>query len=149
MSSMKLIECKSGYAETTVGGNTYAFERDGHGRFVCDVINLVHRACFLSIPDHYREVDRDPPKPDNGLDALDYSEPAEYLGEGDDADDDQGDDAQQAAPPEPEPVAEVPTVETVPTEPEPVAEVPTVETATVAPAAPAKQSARAKKADAK
>lgn len=42
-----LIECILGQAETTVGSSNYAFNRDEHGRFVAEVANATHVACFL------------------------------------------------------------------------------------------------------
>lgn len=42
-----LIECILGQAETTVGSSNYAFNRDEHGRFVAEVANAAHVACFL------------------------------------------------------------------------------------------------------
>ncbi|MBD9539919.1 hypothetical protein IB276_10680 [Ensifer sp. ENS04] len=59
MSDKQLIECLLGARETSIGGDTYRFERDRHGRFVSDVQSLVHRACLLSVV-HYREVPEHP-----------------------------------------------------------------------------------------
>jgi hypothetical protein len=50
---MTLIQCKSGAATPIVGGETYDFQRDKHGRFVCEVHKLTHVECLLSIADHY------------------------------------------------------------------------------------------------
>lgn len=59
-----LIECTTGPATTTIGGETYAFERDEYGRYVNDVQSLLHRALLLSVV-HYSEVPIEPEKPDD------------------------------------------------------------------------------------
>ena len=64
--SDKPIECTLGAVETSLGGDTYRFERDGYGRFVSEVHNLVHRACLLSVV-HYREVPEHPAERAPGL----------------------------------------------------------------------------------
>jgi hypothetical protein len=48
-----LVECIRGKAETSVGGLTYQFERDKHGRFVTEVHDPNHVKCLLSV-EHYR-----------------------------------------------------------------------------------------------
>ena len=58
---MPLIECISGPVETEVGGETYSFQRDEHGRCVCNVPNLRHAECLLSVAAHYRRADDDAP----------------------------------------------------------------------------------------
>ncbi|MBO3760343.1 hypothetical protein [Ciceribacter sp. L1K22] len=49
---MTLILCKLGVRETEVGGTTYKFDDDGHGRAVAEVQNLTHQACLLAV-EHY------------------------------------------------------------------------------------------------
>lgn len=44
----RLIESLIGHQETDVGGSTYVFTKDDHGRFVTLVHNLVHVQCLLS-----------------------------------------------------------------------------------------------------
>lgn len=56
-----LIECKTGKNEQRVGGETYRFERDEHGRFVAEVHSLVHVQILLSV-EHYQEVPNDQPE---------------------------------------------------------------------------------------
>lgn len=60
---MALIQCLLGAASPTLSSNTYMFERDQHGRFVCEVFDLVHIQCLLSRDDIYREVKAMPDKP--------------------------------------------------------------------------------------
>lgn len=60
---MALIQCLLGAASPTLSSNTYMFERDQHGRFVCEVFDLVHIQCLLSREDVYREVKAMPDKP--------------------------------------------------------------------------------------
>lgn len=88
---LKLIECTKGYAETGIGGQTYVFARDAYGRFTSEVLNLVHRACLLSVR-HYQEVDHEPADMRSTLDALEYADEADHLGDGDDDDADGDDD---------------------------------------------------------
>lgn len=59
-----VIECTLGATEQTVGGITYSFDRDAHGRFVNEVNSVLHRSIFLNVQ-HYREVPLDPPPPDD------------------------------------------------------------------------------------
>lgn len=85
---MKLIECITGPAEPTIGGTSYVFERDGGGRFVCEVTNLVHRSCLLSVTDHYREAEPlavvlgDPAKPEELDDENDENDDEDDDGQG-------------------------------------------------------------------
>jgi hypothetical protein len=51
---MALIQCLLGSATPVLSSTTYAFERDDHGRFVCEVHDLVHIQCLLSRDDIYR-----------------------------------------------------------------------------------------------
>ena len=44
----RLIESLIGHQSTDVGGSTYVFTKDDHGRFVALVHNLVHVQCLLS-----------------------------------------------------------------------------------------------------
>lgn len=82
-----VIECTLGATEQTVGGITYSFDRDAHGRFVNEVNSVLHRSIFLNVV-HYREVPLDPPPPE------DEQEIPSFLsgqgGTGDDAGDDDG-----------------------------------------------------------
>ena len=59
-----VIECTLGATEQTVGGITYSFDRDTHGRFVNEVNSVLHRSIFLNVQ-HYREVPLDPPPPED------------------------------------------------------------------------------------
>lgn len=59
-----VIECTLGATEQTVGGITYSFDRDAHGRFVNEVNSVLHRSIFLNVQ-HYREVPLDPPPPED------------------------------------------------------------------------------------
>lgn len=77
---MPIIECKSGYAETQVSGNTYLFNRDQQGRFVALIENPDHLHCLLSVS-HYKLVDDDAPENmhnDTGQQAV---APKEQAGE--------------------------------------------------------------------
>lgn len=60
---MALIQCLLGAASPVLSSQTYMFERDHHGRFVCEVFDLVHIQCLLSRDDIYREVKDTPEKP--------------------------------------------------------------------------------------
>lgn len=60
---MALIQCLLGAASPVLSSHTYSFERDAHGRFVCEVFDLVHIQCLLSRDDIYREVKAEPEKP--------------------------------------------------------------------------------------
>ncbi len=60
---MALIQCLLGAASPVLSSQTYMFERDHHGRFVCEVFDLVHIQCLLSRDDIYREVKDTPAKP--------------------------------------------------------------------------------------
>lgn len=55
-----VIECLRGATEQTIGGITYSFNRDEHGRFVNEVNSVLHRSIFLNV-EHYREAPLDPP----------------------------------------------------------------------------------------
>jgi hypothetical protein len=79
---LKLIECTRGYAQTSLGGTEYTFERDQFGRFVSEVINLTHRSLLLSVV-HYREVDRIVEVPAD-LSALEFDAEDDHLGDEDD-----------------------------------------------------------------
>lgn len=57
---MALIQCLLGAASPTLSSQTYSFDRDRHGRFVCEVFDLVHIQCLLSRDDVYREVKETP-----------------------------------------------------------------------------------------
>ncbi|PYG56637.1 hypothetical protein [Rhizobium sp. UGM030330-04] len=59
-----VIECTLGATEQTIGGITYSFDRDAHGRFVNEVNSVLHRSIFLNVA-HYREVPLDPPPPED------------------------------------------------------------------------------------
>jgi hypothetical protein len=134
-SKLKLIECKRGYAETSLGGQNYIFAADKYGRFTSEVINLTHRALFLGIK-HYQEVERELPPMD--LSAL---EPGDVLGDGDD--DDGDDDDSQAVEPVPvEPAPAEPIAPAAPEEPAAPAE-PVAPAAPDEPAAPAEPVAPA------
>lgn len=52
---MSLIECLVGPTTTPVGQETYTFKFDEHGRAVCHVANLRHRAILLGLT-AYRET---------------------------------------------------------------------------------------------
>lgn len=60
---MALIQCLLGAASPVLSSQTYVFERDHRGRFVCEVFDLVHIQCLLSRDDIYREVKDTPEKP--------------------------------------------------------------------------------------
>lgn len=60
---MALIQCLLGSASPVLSSQTYSFERDAYGRFVCEVFDLLHIQCFLSREDIYREVKAVPDKP--------------------------------------------------------------------------------------
>jgi len=64
-----VIECTLGATEQTIGGITYSFDRDAHGRFVNEVNSVLHRSIFLNIV-HYREVPLDPPPPEDEIPAF-------------------------------------------------------------------------------
>ncbi|MFK4259026.1 hypothetical protein [Agrobacterium tumefaciens] len=64
-----VIECTLGATEQTIGGITYSFDRDAHGRFVNEVNSVLHRSLFLNVQ-HYREVPLDPPPPDDEIPAF-------------------------------------------------------------------------------
>lgn len=64
-----VIECTLGATEQTVGGITYSFDRDAHGRFVNEVNSVLHRSIFLNVV-HYREVPLDPPPPEVEIPAF-------------------------------------------------------------------------------
>ena len=49
------IQCKLGPAQPVVGGHTYDFRPDEHGRYVADVQDIVHRMVMLSV-EHYIEA---------------------------------------------------------------------------------------------
>lgn len=101
-----VIECTLGATEQTVGGITYSFDRDAHGRFVNEVNSVLHRSIFLNIV-HYREVPLDPPPPEDEIPAFLSGQGGEGTGEGegegegtgdseaedDDTDDDDGSNA--------------------------------------------------------
>lgn len=63
---MPIVECTLGPAETTVGNNTYSFDRDDYGRFVARVEDLHHLKCLVGMA-AYREV---PPIPEDHDDVL-------------------------------------------------------------------------------
>ena len=95
-----VIECTLGATEQTVGGITYSFDRDAHGRFVNEVNSVLHRSIFLNVT-HYREVPLDPPPPDDEIPAFLSGQGGEGGGAGEgegtgdndgdgDADDDDG-----------------------------------------------------------
>ncbi len=92
-----VIECTLGATEQTIGGITYSFDRDAHGRFVNEVNSVLHRSLFLNVQ-HYREVPLDPPPPDDEIPAFLSAQGGSGEGEGtgsgegtgDDADDDDG-----------------------------------------------------------
>ncbi|UXS01086.1 hypothetical protein [Agrobacterium tumefaciens] len=123
-----VIECLLGATEQTIGGITYSFDRDEHGRYVNEVNSVLHRSIFLNVV-HYKEVPLDPPVPDDqeipaflsgqagaATDAADDSETVsdeDANDEGSDADD--GD----ASVPEAAPAED--TGENEPSEPAPVA----------------------------
>lgn len=46
------IQCKLGPAQPVVGGHTYDFTLDEHGRYVAEVPNIVHQMVMLSV-EHY------------------------------------------------------------------------------------------------
>lgn len=82
--TLKLIECTRGPAEPVVGGHQYFFAADKSGRFVCDVVNLTHRALLLGVR-WYREVENIP-EPKSDLSALEFDGEADHLGDGEDPD---------------------------------------------------------------
>ncbi len=86
-----VIECTLGATEQTIGGITYSFDRDAHGRFVNEVNSVLHRSLFLNVQ-HYREVPLDPPPPDDEIPAFLSGQGGSGEGEGtgDYADDDDG-----------------------------------------------------------
>ncbi|MBP2564649.1 hypothetical protein J2766_001208 [Agrobacterium tumefaciens] len=92
-----VIECTLGATEQTIGGITYSFDRDAHGRFVNEVNSVLHRSIFLNIV-HYREVPLDPPPPEDEIPAFLTGQGSTGEGEGsgagdsDTEDDGAGDD---------------------------------------------------------
>ncbi|MGV1752785.1 hypothetical protein [Agrobacterium sp. CG674] len=50
-----VIECKTGHTVQSLGGVSYSFDRDEHGRFVNEVTSVLHRSLFLNL-DVYQEV---------------------------------------------------------------------------------------------
>jgi hypothetical protein len=50
-----LIECINGPTTQKVGDHAYSFQRDEHGRFVSEVVDLRHIQILLSV-EHYRQV---------------------------------------------------------------------------------------------
>lgn len=86
-----VIECTLGATEQTIGGITYSFDRDAHGRFVNEVNSVLHRSIFLNIV-HYREVPLDPPPPEDEIPAFLTGQggPGEGDGIGDSDTDDDG-----------------------------------------------------------
>ncbi|MGN7710752.1 hypothetical protein [Agrobacterium radiobacter] len=87
-----VIECTLGATEQTIGGITYSFDRDAHGRFVNEVNSVLHRSIFLNIV-HYREVPLDPPPPDDEIPAFLSGQGGEGggAGEGEGTGDNDGD----------------------------------------------------------
>jgi hypothetical protein len=85
-----VIECTLGATEQTIGGITYSFDRDAHGRFVNEVNSVLHRSLFLNVQ-HYREVPLDPPPPDDEIPAFLSGQSG--AGEGDDDSGTEDDDA--------------------------------------------------------
>ena len=83
-----VIECTLGATEQTIGGITYSFDRDAHGRFVNEVNSVLHRSLFLNVK-HYREVPLDPPPPDDEIPAFLSGQSGAGEG-GDDAGDEDG-----------------------------------------------------------
>ncbi|MBB3947045.1 hypothetical protein GGQ73_003009 [Rhizobium skierniewicense] len=59
-----LIECKTGHTIQTLGGVSYSFDRDEHGRFVNEVASVLHRSLFLNV-DVYQEVPLTPEADDD------------------------------------------------------------------------------------
>lgn len=89
-----VIECTLGATEQTVGGITYSFDRDPHGRFVNEVNSVLHRSIFLNVQ-HYREVPLDPPPPEDEQEIPAFLSGQGGSGEGegtDEGDDDDGSD---------------------------------------------------------
>lgn len=88
-----VIECTLGATEQTIGGITYSFDRDAHGRFVNEVNSVLHRSIFLNIV-HYREVPLDPPPPEDEIPAFLSGQGGEGggAGEGEGAGDNDDDD---------------------------------------------------------
>ena len=86
-----VIECTLGATEQTIGGITYSFDRDAHGRFVNEVNSVLHRSIFLNIV-HYREVPLDPPPPEQEIPAFLSGQggTGDGAGEGTGTDDDDG-----------------------------------------------------------
>ncbi|CUX20394.1 MULTISPECIES: hypothetical protein [Agrobacterium tumefaciens complex] len=86
-----VIECTLGATEQTVGGITYSFDRDTHGRFVNEVNSVLHRSIFLNVT-HYREVPLDPPPPEDDQEIPAFLSGQGGTGEGEGTGDDAGDD---------------------------------------------------------
>ncbi|CUX20354.1 hypothetical protein AGR7C_Cc150082 [Agrobacterium deltaense Zutra 3/1] len=87
-----VIECMLGATEQTVGGITYSFDRDAHGRFVNEVNSVLHRSIFLNVQ-HYREVPLDPPPSEDEQEIPAFLSGQGGSGEGkgtDEGDDDDG-----------------------------------------------------------
>jgi hypothetical protein len=93
---MPLIECISGGVTTELGSESYAFQRDTEGRFVCNVQNLRHVECLLSIKEHYRRVDDVDQSPAASL--VPDTDPIDDEHEEDDADEDDKDPVLEEAP---------------------------------------------------
>ncbi|EHK57638.1 hypothetical protein [Allomesorhizobium alhagi] len=76
-----LIECTAGrQVETSVAGDTYTFQRDKYGRFVCHVDKQRHIAILLSVV-HYREVPEVPEPEKKAKPAKPAKDPAKGAGE--------------------------------------------------------------------
>ncbi len=59
---MAIVRCKLGYAETQIANTTYRFDRDRHGRFVCEVGDLRHVQILVSAGT-YEIVEAEPSGP--------------------------------------------------------------------------------------
>ena len=59
-----VIECKTGHTVQSLGGVSYSFDRDEHGRFVNEVTSVLHRSLFLNV-DVYQEVPLTPEQDDD------------------------------------------------------------------------------------
>lgn len=81
-----VIECTLGATEQTIGGITYSFDRDAHGRFVNEVNSVLHRSIFLNIV-HYREVPLEPPPPEDEIPAFLSGQGGSGEGSGEGSDD--------------------------------------------------------------
>ncbi len=109
-----VIECLLGATEQTIGGITYSFDRDEHGRYVNEVNSVLHRSIFLNVV-HYKEVPLDPPVPD------DQEIPAFLSGQAGAATDAADDDADDGDASVPEAAPAEDGGENEPSEPAPVA----------------------------